>query len=65
MIRLPGWKKSEQARVVGKVVAERALSKGIVKVVFWIVVATSTTAVSRLWLRRRARLALISRDATA
>ena len=32
--QIAGLKKSEQARVVGKVVAERALSKGVVKVVF-------------------------------
>ncbi|MCU0519402.1 MAG: 50S ribosomal protein L18 [Anaerolineae bacterium] len=32
--QIVGLKKSEQARVVGKVVAERALSKGVVRVVF-------------------------------
>lgn len=32
--QIAGLKKSEQARVVGKIVAERALSNGIVKVVF-------------------------------
>ncbi len=32
--RLAGLKKTEQAQMVGKVVAERALSKGIRKVVF-------------------------------
>jgi large subunit ribosomal protein L18 len=32
--RLAGLKKVEQARIVGKVLAERALSQGITKVVF-------------------------------
>lgn len=32
--RLEGLKKTEQARIVGKVLAERALSRGIKKVVF-------------------------------
>jgi large subunit ribosomal protein L18 len=32
--RLVGLKKSEQARMVGKAVAERALAQGITKVVF-------------------------------
>ncbi len=58
--QIVGLKKSEQARVVGKVVAERALSKGIVKVVFDRGGYKYHGRV-RLWLRRRARLASISR----
>ena len=33
-VKLDGMKKSEQARVVGKAVAERARAKGITQVVF-------------------------------
>jgi large subunit ribosomal protein L18 len=33
-VKLEGLKKAEQARLVGKTVAERALAKGITKVVF-------------------------------
>ncbi len=32
--QLAGLKKTDQARLIGKVVAERALAKGVVKVVF-------------------------------